>query len=134
MIHGARIATAVKNGLWKRGLPVIITIVMITMGSFVSTAYAELCDNKYCNPLGEVTDILVIIKNIIEYLLIITIPLAGLGIIISGLLYVYAAASGDASKTSTAKKTFTYVVIGCLVVVGALALADAIITFFKELK
>ena len=134
MVHGARITTAVRNGLCKSGLPVTVSIVMITMGSFVSTAYAQLCDDKYCNPLGDVTSILVIIKNIIEYLLKITIPLAGLGIIISGLLYVYAAASGDASKTTTAKKTFTYVVIGCLVVVGALALADAIITFFKELK
>ena len=128
----AKIATAF--GLCKSGLPVGVAVVTITTGFSVLTAHAQSQGKSYPNPLGSVTDILVVIKNIIHYLFLVSIPLAVLGIIISGLLYVYAAASGDASKATTAKKTFTYVLIGCVFVVGALALAEAIIQFFKDLK
>jgi len=88
----------------------------------------------YCNPLGSVTSIPDLIQTILKTLLQITIPLAGLGIIIAGLNYALAAASGNPGRTKTAKSILQYVLIGCFVVVGALALADAAINFIKALK
>ena len=121
------------NSLWKRGLLIILTAVTLTVGFSV---FAK-CDPKaspyYCNPLGDVTNITDLIKSVLAQLLLVTIPLAGLGIIIAGLLYVHAAVSGNPSKTATAKKTFTYVLIGAILVVGANALTVAAINFLKSL-
>ena len=127
---------AVRNRLCKSGLPIGFTVVTMIMGFLIFPAYAACLPTgeRYCNPPGSVTDIVVIIKSVLKYLFLVTIPLAGLGIILSGLFYVYAAASGDTSKTTTAKKTFTYILIGAVFVIGALALAAAIINFLEPVK
>ena len=135
--NGAGIASAVRNGLWKRGLLITTSFIIVGIGLAVSAQ--ALCtpspdQQQYCNPLGNVTDIVTLIKTFLDYLLKITIPLAGLGIILTGLNYVWAAASGNPSKTTAAKTRFTHILLGSILVVGALALADAIINFLTNLS
>ncbi len=128
------------NHLWKKRLAIILpfAILLIGFSAFAQFEDVVLCnpatDNHYCNPLGKVTKIEDLVKTILTSLLQITIPLAGLGIIIAGLNYALAAASGNPGRTKTAKSILQYVLIGCFVVVGALALADAAINFIKALK
>ena len=132
-MNHADIARAIKNPLWKRGLLIVSSFTILMIGVSVFAA----CDpagKYYCNPLGNVTNIVTLIKTFLDYLLKITIPLAGLGIIIAGLKYVWAAASGNSSQTTTAKNIFTYVLLGSILVVGAIALADAIINFLTNLS
>ena len=127
------IARAIKNRLWKRGLLIASSWAILIIGVSVFAA----CDPtgpQYCNPLGDTTNIRDLILKFLDYLLKITIPLAGLGIIIAGLKYVWAAASGNSSQTTTAKNIFTYVLLGSILVVGAIALADAIINFLTNLS
>ena len=120
-------------GLWKRGLLVASSFTILTTGVSVFAECAPTGD-YYCNPLGNVTDAVTLIKTFLDYLLKITIPLAGLGIILVGLNYVWAAASGNPSQTTAAKKKFTHILIGSILVVGALALAEAVVTFLTGLS
>ncbi len=120
--------------LWKKLLPATaIAGIVILLVPFVIFAQTGACDGKYCNPLGSVTDLKELIQTIIKQLLIVTIPLAGLGIIIAGLNYILAAVSGNPSRATKAKNIFTYVIIGCFLVIGALAVASAVINFLKTL-
>ena len=125
--------TAAKKPLWKRGLLIASSLTILIIGVSVFAA-CNPAGEQYCNPLGDITKIPDLILKFLDYLLKITIPLAGLGIIIAGLKYVWAAASGNPSQTTTAKNIFTYVLIGSILVVGAIALADAIISFLKNLS
>lgn len=117
--------------LWKKFLP-IFSLVGIIIVLFPAATLAQ--PSQYPNPLGNVTSISDLIKRIIQQLLVVTIPLAGLGIIIAGLLYILAAVSGNPGRATKAKNIFFYVVIGCFLVIGALAVAEAIITFLEKLK
>jgi len=125
------------NHLWKKRLAIILPFVILLVG-FSAFALCNPAQSKtYCNPLGsgkEATEIPTLIKTILKSLLQVTIPLAGLGIIIAGLNYALAAASGNPGRTKTAKNILTYVLIGCFVVVGALALAYAAKSFIENLK
>jgi len=127
------------NHLWKKRLAAALPFAILLVG-FSAFAIGAVCDpgagnsDKYCNPLGKVTKISDLVDTILTSLLQITIPLAGLGIIIAGLNYALAAASGNPGRTKTAKNILTYVLIGCFVVVGALALAYAAKSFIENLK
>ena len=133
MTYGPNIARALSYRLWKRGLLIASSLTILIIGVSVFAA-CNPAGEQYCNPLGDITKIPDLILKFLDYLLKITIPLAGLGIIIAGLKYVWAAASGNPSQTTTAKNIFTYVLIGSILVVGAIALADAIISFLKNLS
>jgi len=123
------------NHLWKKKLAASVPFVILLIGF---SAFAVLCKPAespiYCNPLGNVTSIPDLLISITKFILQITIPLAGLGIIIAGLNYAFAAASGNPSKAQNAKKILQYVIIGSFVVIGAAALANAAISFIKNLK
>lgn len=123
--------------LWKKELLVIFSLAILLIGGFYVSAVIQpqnCGDNGdiYCNPLGTTVDITDLTSNILTYLIQITIPLAGLSIIVAGLFYAYAAASGNASKSTQAKKIFYYVLLGSALVVGAAAIADAVIRFIQN--
>ena len=121
------------NHLWKNRLLFIIPFGILGVGFFVS---AEVClpnGIRYCNPLGATTDIVDLTTVILAYLLKITIPLAVLAIIVSALYYIFASVSGNSGKTTEAKKTFGHVLLGSVLVVGANALALAVVNFLKTL-
>ena len=123
------------NHLWKNRLLLICFCGIlggVTLSVFAATPSCP--TERYCNPLGDVVDIVSLTEVILRYLFQITIPLAVLGIIVSGLYYIIAAVSGNASKTTQAKSTFTHILIGSVLVVGANALALAVINFLKELS
>ncbi len=118
--------------LWKRSLLICLPVAIILVGfSVFAIGICQPTGPQYCNPLGNVTDIPSLIEKFLSQLLLVTIPLAGFGIILAGLLYVFAAVSGNPSKTATAKKTFTYVLLGAILIVGANALVVAIIKFLN---
>ncbi|MDP3779496.1 MAG: DUF6112 family protein [bacterium] len=123
------------NHLWKKRLAAAVPFAILLVGFLAFAVDCNPAESKiYCNPLGEVREIEDLVRTILKTLLQVTIPLAGLGIIIAGLNYALAAASGNTSRTTTAKNILKYVLIGCFVVVGALALANAAINFIKALK
>ena len=126
-------SNTIRNGLWKKWLRIAFPFAILIVG-IPTFAVQQLCGDHYCNPLGDTTEIVTLIKKILQYLLVITIPLAGLGIIIAGFIYVIAAVSGSPGKTQNAKKVFTYVLIGCILVVGANALAVAVINFLNPVN
>ena len=118
--------------LWKKKLPFLIPFGILVMGFFAFAACPpEGIDGRYCNPLGTTSDIIALIKKILEGLLAITIPLAVLAIILSGLYYIVNSVSGNSGKTSQAKTTLRNILVGSILVVGANALALAIINFLK---
>ena len=119
--------------LWKKWLRIAFPFAILIVG-IPTFAVQQLCGDHYCNPLGDITEIVPLIKKILEYLLVITIPLAGLGIIIAGFNYVWAAVSGNTGKTTAAKTILTRVLIGCILVVGANALAVAVINFLNPVN
>ena len=127
------------NHLWKNRLLFILLCGMLTgVGLSAFAARNPICigpggTKVYCNPLGKTVDIVLLTEIILKYLLQITLPLAVLGIIISGLYYVISAATGNSGKTAQAKSTFGRILIGSALVVGANALALAIINFLKTL-
>ena len=123
------------NHLWKNNRLLFIVFCGILWGVGIA-AFAVICPptgSKYCNPLGDTVNIVDLTITILAYLLKLTIPLAVLGIMVSGLYYVIAAASGNASKTMQAKTTFVRILIGSALVVGANAIAFAMINFLKTL-
>lgn len=116
-----------KQSLWKNYLRLATSFGIIGVG------FSAFAQGQYPNPLGEVTDFVVLIQKFLVYLTSITIPLAGLAVIIAGLNFVIASASGNPSKLTTAKTTLTWVLIGTGIVVAALVIATAIINFLKAL-
>ena len=72
-------------------------------------------------------DLLGIINKIIDFLKIITIPLATIMIIISGIQYLTSA--GNEERASKAKKTMLYTVIGLAVVLAV----DFIVGLIQEI-
>ena len=124
------------NHLWKNRLLLIILCGIlggVGLGAFATVPSCSPKGPRYCNPLGSTVDIISLTKVILAYLLQITIPLAVLGIIVSGLYYVITSASGNTNKLAQAKSTLFHTLIGSALVVGANALALAVINFLKNL-
>ncbi|MDP3988655.1 MAG: pilin [bacterium] len=65
-----------------------------------------------------------LIISIINAILKLAIPVAGLFIVYSGFLFL--TASGDATKLETAKKTFGWTIVGLAVVLGAKIITDIV--------
>ena len=124
------------NHLWKNRLLLIILCGIlggVGLGVFATVPSCSTSGPRYCNPLGSTNDIVELTKVILKYLLQITIPLAVLAVIASGLYYVITSVSGNSSKLPQAKSALTHILIGSVLVVGANALALAVINFLKNL-
>ena len=74
-----------------------------------------------------------LIDNIALAVQKIAFPLAIVAIIFVGFKFVISSAKGDEKGLGEAKKMFFWVVIGTAVIVGASALAEAIVEFAKTL-
>lgn len=76
------------------------------------------------NPISGVEDIPQLIEAILNFVLIIGVPVVALAIIYSGFLFV--TAQGNSEKLTTAKKTLLYTLIGAALLLGCLVITKAI--------
>lgn len=77
------------------------------------------------NPLGEkIKDIPTLIGTILNFVLLVGVPIITLAIIYAGFLFVTAA--GNSEKLTTAKKTLLYTLIGAALLLGSYVIAQAI--------
>lgn len=96
------------------------------------TVHAE--DIEIQNPLGyNNTTIMDLIVSVTTKLTPYVLTLATFAIVVVGFKFVYAAATGNSSALTDAKKNLMWVLIGTAVVVGAVALATAVKTFLTGL-
>lgn len=72
-----------------------------------------------------------LVQSLARWVAAIALPIAAIFIIYSGFLFV--TAGGNQSKIDAAKTTFYWTMIGAAIVVGAWALATAIVNFAKGL-
>lgn len=72
-----------------------------------------------------------VVRNIAKLMTQIGLPIAALFLVWSGFLFV--SARGDATKLETAKSTFYWTVIGTALIVGAYAIATAVVNFAQKL-
>jgi len=69
------------------------------------------------NPLSKTSDIYTLVMKILDFLIILAIPLSAILIVYSGLLYITSA--GNAEKIKTAQKTLIWALIGFAIVLIA---------------
>jgi len=69
------------------------------------------------NPLGETSDIYTLVIKILDFLIVLSIPLSAILIVYAGLLYITSA--GNAEKIKTAQKTLIWALIGFAIVLIA---------------
>ena len=121
------------NWLWKnvlRQLWLFVTMVFVVL--FMSVFFTSAQTPQYPNPIVP-KDLFELIDRVLNYSLLIVIPLAALAIIIVGVRFVLAAASGNPGKIQQAKDLLFWTVVGTAVVVGALVIANAVVNFVKTL-
>lgn len=88
---------------------------------------------KIENPLGDnIKDIPSFIKEIINIVLYIGIPIVALAIIYTGFLFVQA--QGNSEKLTKAKNSLVYTLIGAALLLGAFVIADAIGKTVEDIK
>ena len=116
-----------KNRLYLNIFFAILAVVLIL--PFLALAQGTTIPN----PLGKTQDFPTLIKNISRAIMVIVLPLSVIGFIWAGFQYVVASASGDPTKAKKAKSILIYVIIGTVLIVGASALAGAIVNFVKNL-
>lgn len=85
---------------------------------------------QFKNPL-ESDSFEALVQSLARWVAAIALPIAAIFIIYSGFLFV--TAGGNQSKIDAAKTTFYWTIIGAAIVVGAWALATAIVDFAKKL-
>lgn len=85
------------------------------------------------NPLkADFSDIPTFIKGILNFVLMIGVPIVTLAIIYSGFLFV--TARGNPEELKKAKKTFMYTLIGAALLLGSLVIANAIQGTVDQIK
>lgn len=90
-------------------------------------------ETRINNPLGNsFSDLPSFINTLVDVALVIGIPLITLAIIYSGFLFV--SAQGNPKELETAKKNFTYTIIGAALLLGALVIANAIKDTITSIK
>ncbi len=77
-----------------------------------------------CNPIPNVTSLNDLLKDILQGVIKIGIPIITLALIYSGFLFV--TAQGNSEKLKSAKKALLYTVIGAAVLLGSWAIAQLI--------
>jgi len=77
---------------------------------------------KLENPLGSIDTLPLLIEQILRVAIQIGFPILVLAIVYSGFLFIKA--QGNKTELETAKKAFTWIVIGGAILLGALAIAN----------
>ncbi len=81
------------------------------------------------NPLGETSDINSLIKNIINFLIILAIPITAILVVYAGYLYITSA--GNEDKVKTAQKALIWAIIGFAIVLVASSIPTIIEEFLS---
>ena len=76
------------------------------------------------NPLGNITSIEELLLAILNVFIVIATPIIVLFIIYAGFMYV--TAKGNAEQIQTATRALTYAIVGAVLILGAVALAEVI--------
>jgi hypothetical protein len=87
---------------------------------------------KIINPLGNINSIPTFIETILNFVLIVGVPIVTLAIIYCGFLFVEA--RGNAEKITKAKGALLYTVIGAALLLGSWVIANAIQGTINEIK
>lgn len=116
--------------LKKQSFALVFLLGILWLGSF-HVALAQ-CDptKQICNPIQS-TDFLALVTAISDAIVAIGIPLVAIFLVWSGFLFV--TAGGNEEQLRRAKTTFFWALVGGAVVIGAKALAIAIVNFAKGL-
>ncbi|MDP3934775.1 MAG: TrbC/VirB2 family protein [Candidatus Giovannonibacteria bacterium] len=83
------------------------------------------------NPLGSTSSFQQVVQKFADLVTKIGLPIATVFLIYAGLLFV--TARGDEKQLTTAKDTFYWTILGTAILVGASALATAVIDFAGKL-
>lgn len=85
------------------------------------------------NPLGDnIKDIPSFIKEVINIVLVVGVPIIVLAIIYTGFLFVKA--QGNSEQITKAKDALTYTLIGAALLLGAFVIAEAIGATVEDIK
>lgn len=103
---------------------------MIWFAGLRYVAYAEAL--TFDNPI-EATDFATLIKSIAESVIAVGIPLAVLALVFAAFQFVSGSLSDNPGKIKQAKQVFWFTLIGVAILVGAWAIATAVVNFAKEL-
>lgn len=98
------------------------------MLNLIKSASADIL--TYPNPIVA-NDFATLVGSIAEAVIEIGIPLAVLAIIFAGFRFVIASARGDEAGIRSAKTILWWTIVGTAVVVGAAAIAYAVVNFAK---
>lgn len=119
-----------KKVIHSRILPEfsLLSIILFSIANFV---YGQDCPSgQLCNPLTSRT-FAALVENIARIIANVGIPVAAIFIIYSGFLFV--TASGNEEKLKKAKEYFFWTIVGAGIIVGANAIATAIVEFAQSL-
>lgn len=86
----------------------------------------------YKNPI-QASDFATLIQSIATAVIQIGAPLAVLALIFAGFKFISGSLGGDAKAIAEAKKIFWWTLIGAAVIVGAWAIATAVVNFAKTI-
>ena len=114
------------NPVRSFGLSVLVLLLLtaLPVGAECNPA-TQLCNPLQANSFGE------LVQSLARALVAVAIPIVVIFLIYSGFLFV--SARGNEQQLEKAKKTFYWTIVGAAVVVGAYALASAIVDFARTL-
>lgn len=112
--------------MWKSFLLSLISF------AIVGLAYSASAAVTIQNPIGA-QSFTELIKRLADAILTIAIPLAVVAIIFVGFKFVLASASGNAKGLEESRKMLLWVAIGTALIVGASAIAKALVDFAQRL-
>ena len=87
-------------------------------------------DLNILNPLGGTSDITTLVKNIINFLIILAVPITAILIVYAGFLYITSA--GNDEKVKTAQKALIWAIIGFAIILVASSVPTIIEKFLSE--
>ena len=117
--------------LWKKYLCPLYGFVILAVAPFAHAQCANQGANTIPNPIN-VCSFLDLVKAVANAVIVIATPIAVVAIIFVGFKLVVAAGTGDQSGLQSAKKMLVYVLIGTAIIVGASALAIAVINTIRN--
>ena len=84
------------------------------------------------NPLGSTHDVPTLISKLLDIVIKVGVPLVALAIIWTG--YLFIAARGKAEEIAKAKQALLYTLIGALILLGAYAIASAVVSTIDAIR